>query len=110
MRISAPTRIQFLTTDNLLALEWADGAFHRIPFQTLRQMCPCAVCVSEVTGERLLDPDTIADDINPIRVNYSGNYTLKIEWSDSHDSGLFTWEFLHKIGVTIAHHEAGNGN
>ncbi len=110
MTISAPTRIQFLTADDLLALEWNDGVAHRIPFRTLRQMCPCAACVSEVTGERTLDPNVIPADINPTEVNYSGNYALKIEWSDSHNTGIFTWEFLHELGDAIARHEAGHGD
>lgn len=105
-----PTRIRFLTDEAELALEWPDESDHRIPFRVLRQMCPCAGCVSEVTGERVLDPDSVPEEIRPTAVSYSGNYALKIVWSDSHDTGLFTWEYLRELGELLAAREAGDGD
>ena len=110
MTIDAPTRIQFQTDDRVLSLEWSDGQSHRIPFRALRQLCPCASCVSEVTGERVLNPESVPDDIHPTAVDYSGSYALKITWSDTHDTGLFTWEYLHEIGTAIERPEAGDAD
>lgn len=103
---ATPTKIQFLTAERLLLLEWPDGGRHRIPFRVLRQLCPCANCVSELTGERLLDPETIPENIEPTELDYVGSYALKITWNDSHDTGLFTWEYLDELGTLIAEHEA----
>jgi len=105
---AAPTKVQFLTAERLLLLEWPDDGQHRIPYRILRQLCPCANCVSELTGERLLDPETIPEHIEPTDVDYVGSYALKIVWNDSHDSGLFTWEYLNELGTLVASHGATN--
>ena len=110
MTIDAPIRIRFLTDEGVLSLEWPGGQSHRIPLRALRQLCPCATCVSETTGERVLDPDSVPTDIRPTSVDYTGSYALKITWSDTHDTGLFTWEYLHEIGTAIERHEAGDAD
>ncbi|MEE3285097.1 MAG: DUF971 domain-containing protein, partial [Planctomycetota bacterium] len=93
--------IRFLTEDALLCLDWSDGQSYQIPFRALRQLCPCASCVSETTGQRVLDPDSVPTDIHPTNVSHTGSYALKIIWSDDHDTGLFTWEYLNEIGIAI---------
>ena len=94
----------------MLSLGWADGQSYRIPFRALRQLCPCASCVSEVTGERVLDPESVPDDIRPTAVDYSGSCALKITWNDTHDTGLFTWEYLDEIGTAIERYETEDGD
>ena len=110
MTTDAPSRIRFLTDEGVLRLDWPDGPTHRIPFRTLRQLCPCAACISETTGQRVLDPDSVPTDVRPTSVDYTGSYALKITWSDTHDTGLFTWEYLHEIGTAIERHEAGDAD
>ena len=46
----------------------------------------------------LLDPATIPDDIRPTSIEPVGNYGIKPTFSDGHDSGLFTWEYLYFLG------------
>ena len=46
-----------------LRIEWADGAETVYSSAALRRLCPCAHCVNEVTGERMLDPTTVPDAI-----------------------------------------------
>ena len=110
MPTDVPSRIRFLTDESLLWLEWSDGLSHRIPFRALRQLCPCAACVSETTGQRVLDTDSVPADIRPTSVDYAGSYALKITWNDAHDTGLFTWEYLDEIGTAIQRHEAGDAD
>ena len=110
MATDVPTRIRFLTDEGLLWLEWSDGLSHRIPFRALRQLCPCAACVSETTGQRVLDTDSVPADIRPTSVDYAGSYALKITWNDAHDTGLFTWEYLDEIGKAIERYEAGDAD
>ncbi|MEC7557786.1 MAG: DUF971 domain-containing protein [Planctomycetota bacterium] len=101
MSVDVPSRIRFLTEEALLCLDWSDGQSYQIPFRALRQLCPCASCVSETTGQRVLDPDSVPTDIHPTNVSHTGSYALKIIWSDDHDTGLFTWEYLNEIGIAI---------
>jgi DUF971 family protein len=108
--IDVPSRIRFLTDLGLLWLEWSDGLSYKIPFRALRQLCPCASCVSETTGQRVLDPDSVPANISPSDVEYTGSYALKITWNDGHDTGLFTWDYLDEIGQAIQRHEADDAD
>jgi PAS domain S-box-containing protein len=58
------------------------------------------IVVDEMTGERILDPATIPADIQPTGLSFSGNYALKIAWSDGHSTGLYTWDLLAEIAQT----------
>lgn len=51
---------------------------------------------------RILDPDTIPADIQPVAMSLTGNYALKIVWSDGHSTGLYTWDLLAEIARDTA--------
>lgn len=97
---AAPTNIRALRDPPALELHWPDGGTVRLPYRRLRESCPCAGCVDEITGERLLDPASVPADVRPQKIDFAGNYALKIVWSDGHDTGLFTWDLLRKLGTT----------
>src|SRR5438067_1009327 len=59
-----------------LALTWEDGVVTRISAQKLRQNCPCAECVEEFTGRRVLDPAKVPADLKIIELAPVGNYAL----------------------------------
>ena len=60
----SPTNIAADRSRRQLKIDWPDGRSHAIPFATLRRDCPCAACISELTGERLLDPASVPDEID----------------------------------------------
>lgn len=62
----------------------------------LRIMCTCANCQSEATGERLLDPKTVADDITVSAMHLVGNYGVGIHFSDGHTTGIFRFKLLKR--------------
>ena len=99
---SAPSNIRALRDEGLLQLDWPDNAQHRLPFHIVRGMCPCASCVNEFTGERMIDPATIPQDITPLEMSLVGNYAVRVKWSDNHDTGLFTWSYLRQLGEALA--------
>lgn len=80
-----------------LAILWKDGTETHYPFFGLRDACPCAVCVDEVTGKKVLDPKTIPPDIHITRAEYVGHYALRIFWSDAHSSGLYSFAMLREL-------------
>ena len=84
-------------TDEGLTVDW-DGEGHSVlfPARFLRLECPCAVCVAEMTGERILDPDTIPADIRPMNVRLVGAYGLRVTWSDGHHTGIYTYDRLRR--------------
>ena len=75
----------------------ADDSKYEVPFRYLRGRCPCASCVNEFTGERMVDVGDIPEAIEIEAAKFAGNYALKITWNDRHDTGLFTWEHLHEL-------------
>ena len=81
--------------DDGVLIEW-DTAGHQswFPARTLRLACPCAACVDEMSGRRLLDPQAIRDDIRPVSLGLVGGYGLRIQWSDGHGTGIYTFERL----------------
>lgn len=64
------------------------------PAQALRRRCTCAHCVSETTGERLLDPATVPADISVTHMELVGNYGVSIHFSDGHSTGIYRFVTL----------------
>ena len=94
----SPTNIKADRPNGAFEIDWPDGRSDRISFHTLRCDCPCAVCVSEFTGERLLDPAAVPETIVPTAVELAGNYAVRVRWSDGHDTGLYAWGHLRRLG------------
>ena len=80
-----------------LHLLWADGQAQTLGARDLRIACPCAKCRDEMTGERLLDPDTVPLDIQITRIWSVGNYALGMAFSDGHDTGIYTLKSLRAM-------------
>jgi len=86
--------IEIRRAEGLVHVAWADG--HRSVYATkqLRETCPCAGCVNELTGERMLDPAFVRPDIRADEISLVGRYAVKIRWSDGHATGIYTFERL----------------
>jgi len=94
-----PTNLKAIREQRVFEIEWPNSPQTRIGFRDLRLLCPCAGCVDEFTGERIVNPAMVPDDVAPTAMKYSGNYALKITWSDNHDTGIYSWEYLAKLPV-----------
>ena len=96
--VASPPEAIDVADDHALVVTWPGAAPMTIPAKALRDGCPCAGCVEEFTGRKLLDASTIPDDIRPVAINAVGNYAIQIEWSDGHGTGMYTWATLRAIG------------
>ena len=80
-----------------LGIHWEDA--HESEYQSdyLRLRCPCAACVDEWTGRAKLKPESIPKDIHPVQIQSTGLYGIKIDWSDRHNTGIYTFKLLRDI-------------
>ncbi len=78
-------------------IEWKDGAVSFYQARQLRLACPCAQCVEEWTGKNLLKKEQVAKDINLRNTELVGRYALNFVWSDGHQTGIFSFDYLRKL-------------
>ncbi len=99
--------------DTLLEITWSDEIVHQIPLEMLRKRCPCASCretrIAEDTAKEPDPSDALQvlslAETKPPRIEIMqplGNYAYNIKFSDGHDTGIFTIEFLRKLGEVSA--------
>ena len=91
-----PTEI-LQETSTQLRVTWADGRVCNYDSLTLRRACPCAQCVDEWTGERTLKPEAVSQEIEINDVTIVGRYALNFVWSDGHQTGIYSFEYLRKL-------------
>ncbi len=80
-----------------LDIEWNDGKKSSYPVRPLRFECPCAACVNELTGEKMLKIESIPQNILIKGIYPVGRYALQIVWSDGHSTGLYGYDYLRKL-------------
>lgn len=83
--------------DKTLGIEWDDGAHTQHVLRELRGNCRCASCVDEITGARIVFPEHISESIRAVEARAVGRYALQFVWSDGHDSGIYTFEYLREL-------------
>ena len=55
-----------------------------------------------MSGRTLLDPKKIRSDVSPQEIVSIGNYAIKFDWSDGHNSGIYSFNDLRALGVRTA--------
>ena len=93
---SAPPESIDVTAEGGLRIAWPDAREVAIPPFQLRDQCPCAGCVEEGTGRKILDPATIPPDIRIQDLKGVGNYAVQVFWSDGHSTGIYSWDTLRR--------------
>ncbi len=82
-----------------IQLAWKDGEKISVPHNDLRASCQCALCVNEITGEKILKPQNIRPDIAPKEIVPLGNYALGITWNDGHSSGIYPYKLIRSLAA-----------
>lgn len=80
-----------------LRIRWKDGHESEYAPRALRIACPCAGCVDEMTGKRILEPASVPAHIHPLAIEYVGRYALLFRWSDGHSTGIYPFDFLRRL-------------
>ncbi len=76
---------------------WEDGHESVYPARLLRLHCRCAVCVDELSGAPLLDPDSVPEDVHPTSLELLGHYAIQPRFSDGHFTGIYSFELLREL-------------
>jgi DUF971 family protein len=95
-----PTKLT-LQGDNSLLVDWSDGQRRSYAVQQLRDECPCATCREKRSAPKPLFPVLKPEEARPLRVlgmKPVGNYAYSIEFSDGHDTGIYTFQRLLELG------------
>lgn len=92
-----PVEIRLKTGHRTLAVTYDDGAAFDIPAEMLRVMSPSA----EVQGHSPSERVTVGGkrDVEIRAVEPVGNYAVRLQFSDGHGSGIFTWGYLRRLGA-----------
>ena len=91
-----PQDITVHGASRVLEISFSDGAHFRIAFELMRIYSPSAEVQGHGPGQEVLQTgkrDVTLLDLQPV-----GNYAIKPTFSDGHDSGLFTWDYLYHLG------------
>lgn len=83
--------------DFTLRISWADNCECLYRAADLRRACPCAQCVNEWTGERVLKPDNISEELEIKDMSIVGRYALNFRWSDGHETGIYSFRYLREL-------------
>jgi len=84
-------------SDSSVSIKWSDDAETQYTAAQLRRSCPCAGCINEWTGEKMLDDAKVPEDITIKHTSIVGRYALNFHFSDGHDTGIFSFAFLRKV-------------
>ena len=88
-----PTNVVMHQQSKVLELSYENGNAYRLPFEFLRVLSPSAEVRGHGPGQETLQTgkrDVGINELEPV-----GHYAIRPMFSDGHDSGLFSWEYLH---------------
>jgi DUF971 family protein len=95
-RTSWPTEIRLKQDRRVLAVTFDDGVAHDLPAEMLRVLSPSAEVQGHSAEQRVTVPGK--RNVTIIGVDPVGNYAIKLTFDDGHNTGLFTWPYLRKLG------------
>jgi DUF971 family protein len=91
-----PEDITVHSQSRVLEISFSDGAQFRIPFELMRVYSPSAEVQGHGAGQEVLQSgkrDVGLEALEPI-----GNYAVQPRFSDGHDTGIFSWDYLYFLG------------
>jgi len=81
----------------VLEVSFSDGAHFRLPFELMRIYSPSADVQGHGPGEEVLQ--TGKRDVDLVGLEPVGNYAVQPSFSDGHDTGIFSWDYLYFLGA-----------
>ncbi|MET0498507.1 MAG: DUF971 domain-containing protein [Steroidobacteraceae bacterium] len=91
-----PTAIKLRRKSRLLEVSFDDSAVFELPFEYLRVYSPSAEVKGHGPGQETLQIGK--HEVQISKVEPVGNYAVRLVFDDGHDTGLYTWAYLHELG------------
>lgn len=91
-----PTEIRVQSAEKSLEIDFDTGESFSIPAELLRVESPSAEVQGHVPSQKKLVAGRA--HVNIMGMEAIGNYAVKIKFDDLHDTGIYTWRYLHKLG------------
>jgi DUF971 family protein len=91
-----PTELKLHQQSRLLEITFDDGVSFQLPYEFLRVYSPSADVSGHGPGQEVLQ--TGKKEVGISELIPVGSYAVQINFDDGHDTGLFTWEYLYKLG------------
>ena len=91
-----PTEIRLRKTSRCLTVSFDDGASFDLPFEYLRVHSPSAEVKGHGPGQEVLQ--TGKEAVMVSKIEPVGHYAVRLVFDDGHDSGLYSWRYLHELG------------
>ena len=92
-----PTELKLHQASRVLEIAFADGAQFRLSYEFLRVHSPSAEVRGHGPGQETLQ--TGKRDVAIKDVETVGHYAIRPTFSDGHDSGIYSWDYLHDLGT-----------
>jgi len=103
-----PAKVRVKKTEGTgMEIDWRDGHTSSWSFAWLRNACPCATCHEEreasgrPPGVPKPKPQTLLvmyeAPVRPVETSPVGKYALRFKWSDGHESGIYSWDYLRRV-------------
>jgi DUF971 family protein len=91
-----PIEIRLKSKDTALEVDFDDGSRFRFPAEFLRVESPSAEVQGHVPGQKQIVPGR--RHVGIMGVEPVGHYAIRIRFDDLHDSGIYSWTYLHELG------------
>ncbi len=104
--VSVPIEIKRHGHDSV-EIRWVDGHISLFPNAYLRENCPCPACRDGKPAGRTL-PVLGGNEIFPVQIGVVGRYAISIQWSDRHDSGIYSYKTLRDLCPCETCHTQGS--
>jgi DUF971 family protein len=91
-----PTEIRLRKQSRLLEVTFDDGSRFELPFEYLRVHSPSAEVKGHGPGQEVLVLGK--ENIGVRAIEPIGQYAVKLVFDDGHDTGLYSWKYLHELG------------
>jgi DUF971 family protein len=92
-----PVELRLKKAEKLLEVEFDDGSRFRLPAEYLRVESPSAEVQGHGAGQKVLVHGRA--HVGIIGLEPIGNYAVRVIFDDLHDTGIYSWSYLHQLGI-----------